>query len=75
MPGCTIPLTHSEIIIATNTARASPSDCGTCAHCYVQSSSLPARGNDTEGLTGSFLQTERSLKELENRYRYPYEST
>ena len=34
--------------------------------CYMQSSSLPERGNDAEGLTGPFLQTERTLKKFEN---------
>ena len=40
---------HTRRDIATNTARVSPSDCGTCAHCYMQSSSLPVRGKNTLG--------------------------
>ena len=51
-----VPLTHRDI--ATNTGRVSTSDWGTCVHCYVQYSSLPVHGNDTEGMTGPFMQTE-----------------
>ena len=71
----TVPLTHAEIyLLILRELRRQIAEPVRIA-IYLQSSSLPARGNDTEGLTGSFLQTEQSLKKLENRYRYPYEST